>query len=265
MSASYFGRDYAPDRDRSWHLSILSSPSSQTWCVHDVRTRTCMALASALGDSLPEPTRVPERPASVSFIAMPELNTLVPEGVMDDGAETAHLELVHGALPSGRTRGTRLEAVGARFIYLHDEAAERAILQRHPSAVPIALGALLIGAALKEADRGTVLLVHRHGPRCDLVVARDGTLLLSNSFHAPEAADLLYFTLLALDRTATKPRDALVLTSGIALTDADGDLLDRYVDEARPAIACDHRSIAGLGIEAPERYLSVLEQIGCVS
>ena len=142
MTTSYFSKSYRRDRPNAWHLSIWTGPSMQAWCVQDTRTDACVGLAVGDGEGLPEPDRLPAHPASASFIAVPEISTLVPEGVLHEGGGAEHLELVHGPLPAGRLREMTLDALSARCVYQHDEAAERQVLKRFPSARPLALHAV---------------------------------------------------------------------------------------------------------------------------
>ena len=260
-----FLKAYQPAKERSWHLSLWSTPTGRAWCVHDVRENSCVALVSGEGSALPAMEKLPLHPASVSFIAVPEISTLVPEGVLEGGREAAHLELVHGPLPTDRLRDEPIDALSARCIYLHDDAAEKELLARFPSARPIALQALLIKGALARSIGKAVLLLHRGHERCDLVIAHDGAVLLANSFHAPTATDMLYFALFALDRVGVKPDAVQLRFGGVAVNKEEEELLARYFRDHAAAIASDERTIAGLALADPHRQIALLEQWPCVS
>lgn len=265
MIAAHFSKAYQTGRERAWHLAIWKAPAVQAWTVHDIRTNGCVALTATNGPELPNEDRLPVHPASVSFIAVPEISTLVPEGVLQEGSEAAQLELVHGPLPHGKLRHTPIDVLGARCIYQHDEAAELPVLKRFPSARPIALHALLIKAALARAVERPVLLLHRMEQRCDVVIAAGSHVRLANSFPASTATDLLYFALFALDRTGLGPADVRLCTGGMALHPEDRSLLERYFTAVVPAVPGNDGTLAGLGIETPERFLALLEQRSCAS
>ena len=265
VTSSHFTERYQPGRERAWHLSIWSAPHATAWCVHDTTDGNVVGLASAGSDQLPETERLPKNPASVSFIAVPEISTLVPEGVLEGGREAAHLELVHGALPTGLLRDEPIDALSARCIYLHDEAAEKRLLHRFPSARPIALQALLIKTAMARAADKPLLLIHRAEQRCDLVIADRSTVRLANSFHAPTATDVLYFALFALDRSGLKPEAVRALAGGMALSAEENTLLDGYFPDLGPAIEKNAAALSGLSITRPERFTALLEQWPCAS
>lgn len=255
MNDPYFADHYQPTRDRAWHLSIWTSPGHTAWCVHDVADGKVVALATAAGDRLTQEELLPRNPASASFIAVPEVSTLVPEGVLESGREAAHLALVHGPLPEGTLRDEPIDALSARCIYLHDEAAEQRLLERFPQARPVALQALLVRAAMAMAADRPILLVHRGGASCEVVIARRDRVLLANSYLAPSATDVLYFALYALDRTGLQPDAVNPLLSGAALSAEELALLRDYlpVSEGGPA----------LPLSTEDRWFAVLQQWPC--
>ena len=263
VTASHFTERYQPGRERAWHLSIWSAPHATAWCVHDITNGSVAGLASGGSDQLPEAERLPKNPASISFIALPEISTLVPEGVLEGGREAAHLELVHGALPTGLLRDEPIDALSARCIYLHDEAVEKRLLHHYPSARPIALQALLIKTAMARAADKPLLLIHRAEQRCDLVIADRTNVRLANSFHAPTATDVLYFTLFALDRSGLKPEEVQALVGGMALSTEVHTLLEGYLPDLGPAIQKNATALSGLSLARPEHFTALLEQWPC--
>ncbi len=265
MTTSHFADRYQPGRERAWHLSIWSAPHATAWCVHDTANGNVVALVSEGGDQLTEAERLPKNPASVSFIAVPEISTLVPEGVLEGGREAAHLELVHGALPIGLLRDEPIDALSARCIYLHDEAAEKRLLHRFPGARPIALQALLIKTAMARASEKPLLLIHRAEQRCDLVIADRTSVRLANSFHAPTATDVLYFALFALDRSGLKPEAVRALAGGMTFTAEEHQLLGDYLPDLGPAIEKTATTLTDLDLPRPERFAALLEQWPCAS
>ena len=134
MRTSILANGYDAAKERAWHLSIWASPDVHAWCAHDVATGRCVALSSDLGGELPDAALLPQRPVSVSFTALPEISTLVPENALAPGSEMRHLKMVHGHLPTGLLRDEPIGALGARCVYLHDEQAEHRLVSRFPHA-----------------------------------------------------------------------------------------------------------------------------------
>ena len=134
MNAAYRTNAYDPAKERAWHLSVWMSPGWNAWCVHDKATGACVALQADKGDALPTEALLPKRPLSVSFTALPEISTLVPESALVPGSEMRFLKMVHGALPTGLLRDEPIGALGARCVYLHDEQAEHRLMMKYPNA-----------------------------------------------------------------------------------------------------------------------------------
>lgn len=265
MRIAVASNTYAPDRERTWHLSIWAGGSITAWAVHDLDNGRCVAVHAAPGDELPDVERLPARPARTTFIALPEISTLVPESALTPGTEMQHLRLVHGSLPTGLLRDEPVEALGARCIYLHDEDAEHRLLKRFPAARPMSLQALMVRNALRHATNGPVLLVHRTAQRVDLAVARDGQVALTNAFHAVNGEDALYYALFALERCGLKPSSATVVTGGTHLTAAEEALLKAYLPEVKALPAAGDGVVNGLALEHPERLAGLLDQCACAS
>ena len=262
---SHFSADRSKGNVSQWHLSLWTRPDATAWALHDLKENACVALVSGQGTDLPDAARIPVHTASVSLIVEPELSTLVPDPVIVPGEEARHLEFVHGRLPAGQLRTETVDLLQAQCIFQHDEAAERRMLERFPSARPMALRTVLINAALARGDNGPTMLLHRGHRRCDLVITNDRRVLLSNSFHAPAATDALYFALFALEQTGQRPDTTRVMLAGPSLTPEEKELIERYFTRVAPAIDRTDRSLAGLGIESPEHWLCVLDQWTCAS
>ncbi len=256
---------YAPERERSCHLSIWASGSFTGWAVHELASGRCVAVHAAPGDELPDPDRLPERPARATFIALPEISTLVPESALSPGTEMQHLRLVHGALPTGLLRDEPVEALGARCIYLHDEAAEHRLLKRFPAARPMSLQGLMVRNVLRHGGNGPVLLLHRTAQRVDLAIAKDGQVALSNAYHAVNGEDVLYFTLFALDRCGLKPAATTVVIGGTHLNDAEELLLKDYLPTVKASPVAGDGVVNGLALEHPERLAGLIDQCACAS
>ncbi|MCB0791359.1 MAG: DUF3822 family protein [Flavobacteriales bacterium] len=265
MEATYRSVDYDRGRERTYHLSILVTPTGTGWCVHEQARSRCVALASTKGQVLPQLDLLPSHPMSISFVAAPELSTLVPESALAMGAEKDHLALVHGPLPTGLLRDEPVDLLGARCVYLHDEAAERIVLDRYPGARPIALRTLMVHGVLERSRNGTTLLLHRSGKRLDIALGRNGKLLLSNAFHATNGTDMLYYVLFVLERSQLPLADVTVLAGGTDLTADDMQLMRGYLPRAYPTFEPGEPTIAGLDIEAPERWSALLDQAACAS
>ncbi|MCC7501653.1 MAG: DUF3822 family protein [Flavobacteriales bacterium] len=265
MHTSISSSGYDPSKERAWHLSIWASASLTGWAVHEHSTGRCVALHVASGEDLPDTEELPVRPHRTSFVALPEISTLVPESALMPGTELQHLKLVHGAVPTGLLRDEPLEALGARCIYLHDEATEHRLLKRFPAARPMPLQGLMVRSVLRHATEGPALLVLRTAQRVDLAVGRDGRVILSNAFHARSAEDILYYLLFALERTGLAPNEVTVALGGTHLEENEANLLRDYLPNLRPSLSAGDAVVNGLTLHAPERFSGLLEQCSCAS
>lgn len=265
MQVDHRSNAYDARKERAWHVSALLSPETSAWCVHDVGTGACVALLAGAAGELPGAASLPVRPASVSFTALPEVSALIPESALAPGSEMAHLRSVHGHVPTGLLRDEPIGALGARCIYLHDEGAELRLMARFPSARSLPLQAVLVQTAIARSSERTTLLLHRSAKRLDLALAHRQQLLLSNTFHAVSAEDVLYYTLFVLERCGHAPADVRVLTGGTHFTDTEEQLLGRYLPDLAPCITKDHPSVLGIGIERPAHWSGLLLQFACAS
>lgn len=265
MNAAFATTTYDPTKERAWHLSVWMSPELTAWCVHDVANGTCVALQADKGSDLPNSSLLPVRPVSVSFTALPEISTLVPESALVPGSEMRHLKMVHGNLPTGLLRDEPIGSLGARCVYLHDEEAEHRLMTKYPNARSLPLQAVLVQSALARSAEGAVVVLHRAAKRLDLSIARDQQLRLSNTFHAVNAEDVLYFALFAIEQCGLRPEDAHVVTSGTHLTANEEELLARYLPNISPAITAIDPLIATLRMDGPHHWSALLEQFACAS
>lgn len=267
MTASETHRPgYDPAKDHAWHLSCWLAQDLQAWCVHDRHTGRLAALAYAPGEALPSEEWVPTRPHSVSFTAMPEIGTLVPEHVLVPGAEMRHLKMVHGPVPTGLLRDEPIDRLGARCIYLHDEMAERKLLDRFPNARSLPLQGTLISHALGHATNGAVALLHRSSARLDLVLADRGKLLLSNTFHATVAEDVLYYTLFCLDQCHIAPEAVVVRAGGTHLSASEEHLLSSYFLQGPvPSTGQADAPLEDFPLPDAHHWTGLIEQFQCAS
>jgi hypothetical protein len=265
MRTSILASGYDAAKERALHLSVWASAEMNAWCVHEVATGRCMALSSDHGLGLPDEAHLPKRPISVSFTALPEISTLVPENALAPGSEMRHLKMVHGSLPTGLLRDEPIGALGARCVYLHDEQAEHRLVTRFPHARSLPLQAVLVHAVLARSSGKHTVLIHRSAKRLDLAIARDQRLLLSNTFHATTSEDVLYYTLFALEQCGSRPEDARCLSCGTHLTLNDEELLARYLQDVAPSIAPDDQRLAALNFPTPHYFGALIEQFACAS
>jgi hypothetical protein len=257
--------DYDPALEHAWHLSIWMAPDLHAWAVHGRASGQLMALQADHGEHMPMQDRTPFRPAGVSFTALPETSTLVPESALTPGHEMRHLKMVHGTLPTGLLRDEPIGTIGARCIYLHDEAAERVLMGRFPHARSLPLQGVLLQAAISRSTHGTALVLHRSASRADVAIARDGRLLLSNNFHAVNAEDVLYYALFALEQCGATPSGTDLHFGGTHLTGAEEELLVRHFKHALPLVDSNDPSLASSGLERPHRWAALMEQFICAS
>lgn len=256
---------YDPDREQAWHLSILSGQGVSAWAVHALSDGMPMALHWAEGDEALLDAGLPTKPKTVSFVTLPEWSTLVPEGALVPGSEPLHLALVHGGTPTGALRDEPVPSLSATCIYVHDDVAECALLDRFPNARPLPMQALMVRAAIARGASAPVVLMHRGYDRTDVAIAGDGKLLLSNSYPTRSAQDVLYFMLLAVEGSGLRPAHVELRHGGTHLTSGERDLLHRFFANSAPA---DHSTWTGLAAGANadlDRWLGALEQFPCVS
>ena len=265
MHIDHIATTYDPARERAWHLSVWLSPEVQAWCAHDVLNGHCVALQAGTGAELPQPLLLPERPVSVSFTALPEISTLVPESALAPGTEMRHLKMVHGQLPTGLLRDEPISSLAARCVYLHDEEAEHRLMSRFPNARSLPLQAVLVNGVLARSAKKKAILLHRSATRLDLAIAHDQRLLLSNTFHATNAEDVLYYTLFALEQTGLGPDDVHTFVSGTHLTQPDEELMARYLPNVLPALMPTDKIVSLSGSSAPHHFMPLLEQFSCAS
>ncbi len=254
---------YDPARERSWHLSILTGQQVTACAVHAVDDGAVVALFWAAGQALLQDPELPSHPVTVSFVSLPEWSTLVPDGALTPGTEAQHLSLVHGGLPSGALRDEPVRSLGATCIYVHDDRDERAVLERFPHARALPMqGVMVRTAKALGADRSAIVL-HRGHDRLDLAIVDQGRLLLSNTYPARSAHDVLYFTLLALERSGLSPMDVELRYGGAYLSEAERDLIERYVKHCTASSTVDLSTSREQG--TTYRWMAALEQFACVS
>lgn len=266
MHTDTFHPSYDPAQEHAWHLSFWLSPGLQAWSVHERSSGRLVGLASGPNEDLPLPGRLPVRPSSVSFTAMPEVSALVPESAMEPGSGLQHLKLVHGKVPTGLLRDEPVDTLGAHCIYLHDEQAELNLLKRFPGARSLPLQGTLISHALGRSASAPVAVVHRAPNRVDLVVADHGRLLLSNTFFATTPEDVLYYTLFAVEQCGLAPGDIQLRTGGTHLTAADEHLLaDYFTSGPVPTTGKADPVLSLLALPDAHRWTGLIEQFPCAS
>jgi Protein of unknown function (DUF3822) len=256
----YVASHYRPERERAYHVSLWAGPSTYGLAVHTLANGRCVGLwTGRKAEDLRE--GAPHAPVGVSMIVVPEWSTLVPEhGVVHEHPER-HLTLVHADLPTGAVRNEVVAELGARCIHMHAPSAEQDLLALFPTARPMALQALLARTAQYRSALHPVLLLHRSHHRLDVAVGKAGAVLLSNTFHARSAEDVLYFCLLVAERTVGAVQNISLLHAGPDLDGAEIALLRRYFPVVAPAAEGD--VALEPPISSPERWLALLEQFAC--
>lgn len=254
---------YDPAAERAWHLSILTGEQITACAVHAMDDGQTVALFWGRGQALLQNEELPRHPVTVSFVSLPEWSTLVPDGALEPGSAAQHLALVHGGLPSGALRDEPVRSLGATCIYVHDDREEHAVLKRFPNARALPLQGVMVRAAKAYGADRKVILLHRSAERLDLAVVANGELLLSNTFPARSAQDVLYFTLMALERTGLSPLEVELRYGGAYFTGSERDLLSRYVKDTSASCVFDLPN----STEQPPayRWMAALEQFACVS
>ena len=175
-----------------------------------------------------------------------------------------HLILVHGKLPMGQVRDEPVKTLSATCLFAHDETNERAVLDRFPNARALPLQAVLVRGAQMRSTTSPVLLMHRGADRVDLTVANGQRLLLSNSYLARTAEDVLYFCLLAAEKAGIPPAEVKLRSGGTHLLQLERDLLDRYFSDHAPAVPSTWPNIPK-ALGPVDRWLAAFDQFACVS
>ncbi len=261
---SYRASRYDPMLGRSYHLSLLSGQGLSAWAVHEVIGGRPVALGWAGGNDALIDKQLPQQPASVSFVSLPEWSTLVPDGALVPGAEAKHLALVHGGLPTGAMRDESVRSLGATCIYVHNDLAERAVLDRFPNARPLALQSVMIRSTLARCGTDPIVLIHRAYEQLAITIAWKHKVLLTNTYPAKTAQDMLYYVLLAVEQTGYKATDVSLRFGGTHLNNGERELLLRYFRDRAPAGAPlwpDHVETENAPLY---RWFAVIEQFACV-
>lgn len=254
---------YDPAQERAWHLSILTGQQVTACAVHAIEDGNVVALIWGIGQQPLMAAELPRHPVTVSFVSLPEWSTLVPDGALSPGTEAEHLSLVHGGLPSGALRDEPVRSLGATCIYVHDDRDERAVLERFPHARALPMQGIMVRTAKALGADSSAIVLHRGADRLDLAIVDQGRLLLSNTYPARSAQDVLYFTLLALERTGLSPLEVGLHYGGAYLSNAERDLIARYVKQCS---ACSKVDIGSApDADMAHRWMAALEQFACVS
>jgi len=254
---------YEPGREHAWHLSVLSGQGVSAWAAHATDDGEPVAMAWGGNDDALDDPLLPAHPQSVSFVTLPEWSTLVPDGALTPGSEPLHLALAHGGLPTGAMRDEPVRGLDATCVYTHDDRAERAVLDRWPTARPLPMQGVMVRVAQSRCGEHPLLLLHRGADRMDVAVARDGRILLSNTFPARAAQDTLYFALLAVERTGLTAAGVELRLGGTHLSDQERALLARFFPRTGPA--CDAPGGLTPTPAGADRWLAALEQFACAS
>jgi hypothetical protein len=179
------------------------------------------------------------------------------------GSEAKHLALVHGGMPTGAMRDESIRSLGATCIYVHNDLAERVVLDKFPNARPLPMQSVMIRGALSRCGADPIALIHRAADQLAVTIAWKYKILLSNTFPAKTAADVVYYSLLAAEQTGYKATDIALRYSGTHLNNGERELLNRYFKDSTPA----GQSLWPGFIETEKaplyKFFAVLEQFVC--
>ncbi|MBL7944617.1 MAG: DUF3822 family protein [Flavobacteriales bacterium] len=263
-TGAYRANDYRPEEERRYHVGIVIGPALSAWVVRDARNTHVAALAWAAEERALKHADLPQHPRSVTFVALPEWSTLVPDGALEPGTAVDHLTLVHGKLPSHLVREEPVQPLGAQCLYVNESIHERAVLDRYPIARSLPLQGVLVHGARTRSMQGPTMLMHRGGERLDIAIADKGNLLLSSSYPARTAEDVLYFCLMAADRVGCDPGRLAVRLGGTHLMTTDRELLGRYFVDTASAVPPTTMATIPTTVEV-DRWLAAFDQFACVS
>lgn len=261
---SYRASRYDPAAMREYHLSLLTGQGLSAWTVHEINSGRPVALGWAGGNDALIDKQLPAHPASISFVSLPEWSTLVPNGALAPGTEAKHLALVHGRLPTGAMRDEPIRSLGATCIYVHNDVAERVVLDRFPNARPLAIQSVMIRSTLARCGTDPIVLMHRAADQLAITIAWKNKILLSNMFPAKTAQDMLYFTILAVEQTGYKAADVALRYGGTHLNNGERELLARYFKDCTPIVSPLWPELNGSETANVHRWFAVVEQFACV-
>ena len=255
---------YDRSRERAYHLSVLLGEGVCAWAAHATANGEPVAMAWSAGDLALKDHRLPAHPVSVSYVALPEWSTLVPDAALIPGTEAQHLSLVHGTAPMGQLRTEPVRLLGATCIYSRFAPAEKTLLELYANARPLPLRSILVRGVLSRSTSKPSVLLHKGAVRTEIAIAYRNHLLLCNSFPVHTSEDLLYFTLLAVERTGHSPADIDLYLGGTHLNTTDRELLTNYFKHVESAVFNTLPS-SDSEEDPADRWLAALEQFACVS
>ncbi len=262
MTGAFRAKSHTADAERAHHVGMVIGPDLAAWVARDLATDEVTAMAWAPDLNVLRHADLPERPRSVTYVSLPEWSTLVPDGALEPGTSADHLKLVFGKLPGNAVREEPVNTISAQCLYVNEAAHERTILERFPIARSLPLQAVLVHGTRARSHAGPVLLFHRGAERVDVAIASKGELLLSTSYPARTSEDLLYYCLLATERTGHTPESIRLHAGGTHLTSADRALLSTYFSTILAAVPS---TTTGGAVAEPERWLAAFDQSACVS
>ncbi len=260
----YKASRYEPAQARAYHLSLLTGLGLSGWAAHETNTGKPVALGWAGGNDALLDKMLPQHPVSISFVSLPEWSTLVPDGALAPGTEAKHLALVHGGMPTGAMRDEPIRSLGATCIYVHNDLAERAVLDKFPNARPLAMQSLMIRSTLARCGTDPIALIHRATDQLAITIAWKHKVLLTNTFPAKTAHDMLYYILLAVEQTGYTAADVALRFGGTHLNNGERELLLSYFKDCTPAGTPLWPGFIEDEKAPVHRWFAVLEQFACV-
>ncbi|MCB0771125.1 MAG: DUF3822 family protein [Flavobacteriales bacterium] len=255
---------YDRTRDRAYHVGLVIGHELTVCAVHDVADGVPRFIAWEDGIDLLMHPDLPASPRSVSYVMLPEQSTLVPDGALDQGSRSGYLQLVHGTIRHGTIHDEPVRTLGATCLYVHDEAHERKVLDRFPNARSLSLRTVLLNGAQRRSIGKPLVLVHRCAGRVDITIADGLRILLSNSYPARTAEDILYFGLLAVQKSGSVPEQVAIRSGGTHFGQAEQELFDRYFVDHGPAVASLWPGATKDALTDAGRCMAALDQFACV-
>ena len=140
------------------------------------------------------------------------------------------------------------------------------LMERFPNARSLPLQGTLVSHAMSHSASNAVVVLHRSATRLDLVIADHGKLILSNTFHATVAEDVLYYTLFALEQCGLSPDTVHVRAGGTHLTAGEEHLLSKYVVNGPiPTTGPEDPALKDLRVPNAHHWTGLIEQFPCAS
>lgn len=139
----------------------------------------------------------------------------VPQELYSEGHDRDYLEALGSVKHGYEVFACRNAAVGACAVFTAQSSVVTAFRIVLPGIEVVCQHSVLCAEALLSASAANpLILLHRHGDRCDYEVCRDGSLLLSNTYCVRSNEELLFRTLQLMKQMGVESDKMVLLLAG---------------------------------------------------